>query len=587
MFQKKGDASAASIEDLKVALSAMTGERDGYKQAYETLNAEIGQLRANAGRPPSLPAAPKGEIYTDVFHYDGLWTDPQIIHNHDFMRDPRYVAAFQAGEDSLGLDHKMFWRLHVALWCASQASKLRGDFVECGVWRGFLSTAIMTYLNWAEMPHRFFLFDTFDGMVPDYLSDAERANAEKIDHLNRHYRGNFEFVTQHFAKFPRVEIVKGPVPDTLRTAGIEAVAFLSLDMNCAAPEIAAAEHFWPMMPAGAMILLDDYGFVSYEEQKQAFDDFAKRHGSNILALPTGQGLIVKSGVSMTDAVETASAEFASLRDESIQLRAERDGYKGAYEILNSEIGTMRMVAAPMLRQQLDVEAAKGKPSIFVVTLPKSGTVHIGHTLRQSLGYDFTSTLVTSTYPKNVVWQTMAADFQRGAMVSVSHMQPDEANLHVLKRVGIRKIVVHVRDPRAALLSWFHFRATIHDSTVALPERAVELALPMEEQIDAYIDGFYTDTIAWLTGWLAVDPDEFDILWLRHEDMIVDEAAYFSAIFDFHGLQGTDLVPLAREANVHFRTGDNSDWRSALTPSQIERVNKLLPEQLAARFDWEY
>ena len=43
----------------------------------------------------------------------------------------------------------------------------------------------------------------------------------------------------------------------------------------------------------AAIVLDDYGFVSSEEQKRAFDDFARRKGTQVLALPTGQGIILK------------------------------------------------------------------------------------------------------------------------------------------------------------------------------------------------------------------------------------------------------------------------------------------------------
>jgi hypothetical protein len=41
----------------------------------------------------------------------------------------------------------------------------------------------------------------------------------------------------------------------------------------------------------AFILLDDYGFLSYEEQKQGFDAFAAERGTSVRALPSGQGLI--------------------------------------------------------------------------------------------------------------------------------------------------------------------------------------------------------------------------------------------------------------------------------------------------------
>lgn len=43
------------------------------------------------------------------------------------------------------------------------------------------------------------------------------------------------------------------------------------------------------------MLLDDYAFSnSYRPQKQAFDSLAKELNFNILSLPTGQGLIVKT-----------------------------------------------------------------------------------------------------------------------------------------------------------------------------------------------------------------------------------------------------------------------------------------------------
>jgi hypothetical protein len=113
---------------------------------------EVMQAARESVRPKSEPSS---AIYTPVYDYDGLRTDPAVIHNHDFMRDARYVKAMRARAQALGHDYKMYWRLHVALWAASPASRLSGDFVECGVWRGFLSTAIMTYLDWDNLTQRF------------------------------------------------------------------------------------------------------------------------------------------------------------------------------------------------------------------------------------------------------------------------------------------------------------------------------------------------------------------------------------------------------------------------------------------------
>lgn len=256
-----------------------------------------GQEDDDARAKPTDGTLPS-QFYTPVYDYDGLRTDPAVIYNHDFMRDEAYIGAMRAGAEALGHDHKMFWRLHVALWAASRAARLPGDFVECGVWRGFLSTAIMTFLDWNNLAQRFYLFDTFDGLIPDLLNEKERENVDKIRHLNSYFRDTFPFVSRHFRKFPRVELIKGKVPDTLSSIEIGKVSFISIDMNCVGPELAAANFFWPKMVPGAFMLLDDYGFVSYEEQKRGFDQFAAEHGTSVLALPTGQGLIVKDAVGL-------------------------------------------------------------------------------------------------------------------------------------------------------------------------------------------------------------------------------------------------------------------------------------------------
>jgi len=60
-------------------------------------------------------------------------------------------------------------------------------------------------------------------------------------------------------------------------------------------QIAAARRLWPLMTLGGVVLLDDYGGgPAYRLQKEAFDALAKELGFHILALPTGQGLIIKS-----------------------------------------------------------------------------------------------------------------------------------------------------------------------------------------------------------------------------------------------------------------------------------------------------
>lgn len=100
-------------------------------------------------------------------------------------------------------------------------------------------------------------------------------------------------VVQTFKDFPFVKIIKGMVAGTLTQVASDKVAFLSIDMNCIAPEIAALNYFWDKLLKGGIIVLDDYAYATCDLQYEAHNAWAAEKGIKILSLPTGQGLIVK------------------------------------------------------------------------------------------------------------------------------------------------------------------------------------------------------------------------------------------------------------------------------------------------------
>lgn len=226
------------------------------------------------------------------YNEDGLNTN----HNCDFMKDPRFINAYRRGFEACEEDPHMrygSWRVHVALWIASNAAKLKGDFVECGVNRGFLSSAIMEYLDWNSLNKKFFLFDTFCGLDEALINNEEKGLG-RLEQSKAYYSECYQKAVENFKEFKNVVIVRGSVPETLKGQDIPLISYLSIDMNCTAPEIAAVNYFWDKITPGGMILLDDYAYSGFLPQKAAFDRFALEKGIDILSLPTGQGLIIKS-----------------------------------------------------------------------------------------------------------------------------------------------------------------------------------------------------------------------------------------------------------------------------------------------------
>jgi hypothetical protein len=225
---------------------------------------------------------------------DGLFT----MNNDHFRRDAAFRAAYARGvAASHGFDPKMEWRVHVALWAASTAARVPGDFVECGVNAGFMSSAIMQSLDWRHANRKFYLIDTFRGPVLAQYSQREidrgRAATAESALAAGAYVTDLERVRANFSEWPNAVVVEGAVPDVLDTVNIADVAFLHLDMNCALPERAALEFFWDRISPGGVVLLDDYAYFGNESLAEAIDSTAARLGFRTLSLPTGQGLIVK------------------------------------------------------------------------------------------------------------------------------------------------------------------------------------------------------------------------------------------------------------------------------------------------------
>ena len=223
-------------------------------------------------------------IFAPSYRQDGLST----VHNTGFIKEQRFKQAYDAGlkQEKLNFIH---WRMHVLTWAAEYAIKLQGDFVECGVNRGFFSTTVMTYIDFKSRPDRkFYLFDTFSGLVPEQIKVTDKAAHRRL------YPDCYEFVVDSFLSYSNVVIVKGVVPETLSTVEINKVAYLSIDMNCAEPEVAALKYFWPKIVKGGIVVLDDYAYSGYQAQKDRADEFARSVNTQILSLPTGQGLLIKS-----------------------------------------------------------------------------------------------------------------------------------------------------------------------------------------------------------------------------------------------------------------------------------------------------
>ena len=223
---------------------------------------------------------------------EAAYNDGHLIsfHSADFLQDPLFQEAYRLGGEATQSwgGANMWWRVYTVCWAAAQAKLLDGDFVECGVNTGGLSRALMHYIDFAKLAGKtFYLLDTYCG-IPE--EDQHLA----AEWCVRRYVECYEAACKTFQPFPNARLIRGRVPDALPQVKAEKVCYLSIDMNCAEPEVAAAEFFWDKLVPGAIVVLDDYGAGPWHLwQRQALDRFARDRGVQVFLLPTCQGLIIK------------------------------------------------------------------------------------------------------------------------------------------------------------------------------------------------------------------------------------------------------------------------------------------------------
>lgn len=243
----------------------------------------IGQLRPNASASRKARKKLKqlqsmdhdaSEIYLKVRDYTML--NPEKL--YAFIQAVRYVAKYD----------------------------IRGDIVECGVWRGGAIMAAALTLNSVNAPQRnFYLYDTFSGMSRPTGKDRAVSGTKKLDVLGEFERkrtgddssawclATIDEVRRNLAGMPydqeRFRLVEGKVEDTLPGVLPESIAILRLDTDWYESTRHEMIHLMPLLVPRGVLIVDDY--YRWTGNKDAVDEYLDQHGIPILMNRVGNSAI--------------------------------------------------------------------------------------------------------------------------------------------------------------------------------------------------------------------------------------------------------------------------------------------------------
>lgn len=186
------------------------------------------------------------------------------------------------------------WRHYLVYWTAAVAAQLSmgvdKNFVEMGVCDGLTAWYASHARQRAQCGGEFFLYDAWEEMRTDLLTDSEVGSAGSYAYLDiENTRKNLSLCTNETFVFN-----KGYIPESFSNSqNPQSIAWMHIDLNSSIPTIASLDYFWNKLLPRGLILLDDFAWPGYEETKTAVEEWCEARNFDILQFPTGQGLIIK------------------------------------------------------------------------------------------------------------------------------------------------------------------------------------------------------------------------------------------------------------------------------------------------------
>lgn len=165
------------------------------------------------------------------------------------------------------------------------ANKIDGAMVECGVWKGGSTMAMMLTLKKLGDENRdFYLYDTFSGMSTpsdadvSFQGDKAHKTFSKLkiseDASNWCLSPLKEVKQNTFStgyKKDKIYFIKGKVEDTVLENKPKKIALLRLDTDWYESTKHELTHLFPLLQPNGVLIIDDYGY--WKGARKAVDEY--------------------------------------------------------------------------------------------------------------------------------------------------------------------------------------------------------------------------------------------------------------------------------------------------------------------------
>jgi hypothetical protein len=236
--------------------------------------------------------------------------------------------------------------------------------------------------------------------------------------------------------------------------------------------------------------------------------------------------------------------------------------------------------------------------LVIPGMRKAANVFVTRTMERTLGCTFVR---FADGEQDILPDKFGEFFALKRAVGGEHIWANAHNLRQLEARNVGKIALLIRDPRDAVISWWHHleRSDVKARRLqgAVPNTSTRTNyydLSPEEKLRDVIESHLPLQQAWIAGWLDVADTSSTLACHinRFEDFAADPGRALRAMLAFFGHDMDPVLPDtdgARDAGIHlethFRRGQVGSYRDEAPPDLVRLLDERLDRRLARRMKW--
>lgn len=192
--------------------------------------------------------------------------------NEDIYNDKSFLRIYKKSKDFTMTSIERAYSLYQSCKYIID-NKIKGDFVECGVWKGGSAIIMALTLKRFEKlsKRKIYLYDTFEGMPPPTGADVDIKN-QKASHLLLEENKETSLVWSYATKdivvnnlkiskcnLDNVLFIQGKVEETIPKHIPKKIALLRLDTDWYQSTLHELTYLYPKLAQRGVLIIDDYG----------------------------------------------------------------------------------------------------------------------------------------------------------------------------------------------------------------------------------------------------------------------------------------------------------------------------------------